>query len=101
MAAMIATATALTLTIRFVGGSIGYSINYNVFVQKLGARLPELIIEYATRAGLPESSAVEFVTMFLTNPAAAAANVTGVTPAVLDGAAMGSRWAYAYALQNV
>lgn len=97
---LIATATALTLTIRFVGGSIGYSIYYNVFTEKLAPRLPAMVGQYAVQAGLPASSATEFVTTFLTDPAAAV-NITGVTPAVLQAATIGSRWAYADALQYV
>lgn len=97
---LIATATALTLTIRFVGGSIGYSIYYNVFVQRLTPRLPALVLQYAEDAGLPADSATDFVTAFLTDPAAAA-NVTGATPAVLQAATMGSRWAYSQALEYV
>ncbi|KIW21582.1 hypothetical protein PV08_02162 [Exophiala spinifera] len=97
---LIATATALTLTIRFVGGSIGYSIYYNVFTEKLTSKLPTTVGAYAVQAGLPESSVAEFVASFLTAPATAA-NVTGVTPAILQAATVGSRWGYADALRYV
>lgn len=97
---LIATATALTLTIRFVGGSIGYSIYYNVFTEKLTTRLPTKILEFALQAGLPESSATEFVTIFLTSPANVT-SVAGVTVAVVKAATIGSRWAYSDALSYV
>ncbi len=97
---LIATATALTLTVRFVGGSIGYSIYYNVFTEKLSLKLPAMVLEFATRAGLSKGSATEFVTTFLSDPGAAA-NLTGITPAILDAATIGSRWAYADALKYV
>lgn len=97
---LIATAAALTLTIRFVGGSIGYSIYYNVFSQKLAPALPARILEYATKAGLPQDSATDFVTAFLTDPASVG-SISGVTESVLQAATMGSRWAYSDALSYV
>lgn len=97
---LIATTTALTLTVRFVGGSIGYSIYYNVFIDKLGTNLPAKVLEYALDAGLPESSAEAFVSTFLSTPAAAV-NVTGVTPAIVEAAVIGSRWGYSEALKYV
>lgn len=97
---LIATTVALALSIRVVGGSIGYSIYYNIFLNKLTPALPAYIAQYAVAAGLPESSAVDFVTTYLTAPANIS-NVAGVNPAVLLGAVQGSRWAYAYALKYV
>ncbi|KIW63894.1 hypothetical protein PV04_08862 [Phialophora macrospora] len=97
---LIATATALTLTIRFVGGSIGYSIYYNVFSEKLARRLPERVLDFALQAGLPSSSATSFVQTFLTLPANIS-DVAGATPAVIDAATIGSRWAYSDALAYV
>jgi hypothetical protein len=97
---LIATATALTLTIRFVGGSIGYSIYYNVFSEKLASKLPERVLDFALEAGLPSSSATSFVQTFLTLPANIS-DVAGVTPAIIDAATIGSRWAYSDALAYV
>ncbi|EXJ55395.1 hypothetical protein A1O7_08322 [Cladophialophora yegresii CBS 114405] len=97
---LIATATALTLTIRFVGGSIGYSIYYNVFSEKLARKLPERVLDFALQAGLPRSSAATFVQTFLTLPANVS-DVVGVTPAIVEAATMGSRWAYSDALAYV
>ena len=97
---LIATATALTLTIRFVGGSIGYSIYYNVFSEKLAKKLPERVLDFALKAGLPTSSATTFVTTFLTVPANIT-DVAGVTPAIIKAATIGSRWAYSDALAYV
>jgi hypothetical protein len=97
---LISTTVALALSIRVVGGSIGYSIYYNVFLNKLTPTLPAYIGRYAVAAGLPESSAVDFVTTYLTAPANIS-SVAGVTPAVLAGAVEASRWANAYALKYV
>lgn len=98
--ALLATTAALSLSIRTIGGSIGFTIYYNIFVNKLTAALPEKVGEYAVAAGLPLADATEFVTTFLTAPA----NITsapGYSAAVAEGATIGSRWAYAYALKYV
>jgi len=86
----IASTVALSLAFRVIGGSIGYAIYYNVFVNKLTTRLPELVAEYAINAGLPVVSATEFVGTFLTVPSNAT-NVAGVTPAILAAAVKGSQ----------
>lgn len=98
--AVITTAAALSLSIRTVGGSIGYSIYYNIFATKLAQNLPVKIGEYAVKAGLPLSSAEAFVGTFLTVPE----NVTevpGFTPAVMAGAVRGSQWAFSESLKFV
>ncbi len=96
----IATCVALSLTIRAVGGSIGYAIYYNVFINKLKPNLIHYIAEYAIKAGLPLSSAELFVGTYLLAPA----NITqvpGVTAQVLEGAVIGTRWAYSESLKYV
>lgn len=100
--ALITTAAALSLSIRTVGGSIGYSIYYNVFATKLEQNLPKYTAEYAVKAGLPVTSAMEFVTVFLTAPAElATTQIEGVTPAVIAGATKGVQWAYSQSLRYV
>ncbi|KAH8706051.1 putative major facilitator superfamily transporter [Talaromyces proteolyticus] len=98
--AFIATTVALAISIRVLGGSIGYSIYYNVFVNKLNEKLPLLIGEFAVEAGLPLASAKQFVVSFLTTPNFMS-QVPGVTPAVIQAAEMGSRWAYSESLAYV
>ncbi|KAF2468594.1 putative major facilitator superfamily transporter [Lindgomyces ingoldianus] len=98
--ALITTAAALSLSIRTVGGSIGYSIYYNIFATKLGQKLPVYVAEYAIEAGLPVSSAKLFVGTFLTEPEKLAA-IEGVTPAVVAAATKGTQWAYSQSLKYV
>lgn len=98
--AFIATTTALSLAIRVIGGSIGYSIYFNVFSNKLTTALPAQVAEFALGAGLPASSATEFVTIFLTAPANIT-SVAGVTPAIIAAASKGSQWAFSEALRMV
>lgn len=64
------------------------------------ARLPIYIGTYAVKAGLPITEAVAFVTTYLTAPDKLA-EIPGLTPDILAGAAKGSQWAYAESLQYV
>jgi len=98
--ALITTCAALSLSVRAMGGAIGYSIYYNIFSGKLKAKLPVLVAEYAIAAGLPVSAAPAFVGAYLTVPAEAAA-LPGVTAEVLAAALLGLQWAYAEALHYV
>jgi hypothetical protein len=98
--AFIATTVALSLSIRVIGGSIGYAIYYNIFVGKLNKKLPLYIAQYAIRAGLPVASAEDFVIAVLTAPKKVA-DVLGVTPAVIEAATIGSQWAYSDSLAYV
>jgi hypothetical protein len=98
--ALITTAAALSLSIRTVGGSIGYSIYYNIFATKLTQNLPTYVGTYALAAGLPPSSVELFVSTFLTAPK----NVTqvpGVTLEVVASATRGTQWAYSQSLKFV
>ena len=98
--ALITTCAALSLSVRTVGGAIGYTIYYNVFIQKVTPRLPTYIAEYAIEAGLPISSAKLFVETLLLDPTKIL-TVPGVTPKVLAAATYGSQWAYADSLRYV
>lgn len=100
--ALITTAAALSLSIRTVGGSIGYSIYYNIFATKLAKNLPAYTAEYAIRAGLPLASAETFVGLFLTAPERLATTpIEGLTPAVIAGATKGTQWAFSESLKYV
>jgi hypothetical protein len=100
--ALITTAAAMSLSIRTVGGSIGYSIYYNIFATKLEKNLPAYVAEYAIKAGLPLTSATQFVTVFLTAPETlATARIPGLTPAVIAGATKGTQWAFSQSLKYV
>jgi hypothetical protein len=98
--ALITTCAALSLSVRAVGGSIGYSIYWNIFANKLTARLPLLVAEYALLAGLPLAEAKTFVITFLTAPDEVV-KIPGITPAMIAAAAKGSQWAYAESLSFV
>ena len=98
--ALITTCAALSLSVRAVGGAIGYSIYYNVFIEKLNQKLPLLVGTYAVEAGLPVKEATDFVVAYLTAPEELA-KMPDATPAVLDAALTGLQWAYALSLHYV
>lgn len=75
-------------------------MQFNIFKEKLDAALPTYIATYAIEAGLPLTSAKEFVLTYLTAPANIT-SVPGVTAAVLEGAVIGTRWAYSESLKWV
>lgn len=99
----IGTTAALSLTTRFLGGSIGTAIYYNIFNSNIQNKLPTYIATAAIEAGLPQSSAIQFVEA-LTAPQGAAellAKVQGVTPQIIQAGALAARWAFADSLKYV
>jgi hypothetical protein len=93
--ALITAAEAMSLSIRTVSGSIGYSIYYNIFATKLKKNLPTYVAEYAIEAGLPLTSATQFVTLFLTNlKVLATIGIPGMAAAVIAGATICTQWAF-------
>lgn len=98
--AYLATAAAISLSVRGVGGAIGYAIYSNILNNKLSAKLPAYVATYAINAGLPAVDVKAFVGTFLTLPANASA-LPNVTPAIMEAASLGSRWAYADSLKYV
>ncbi|KJY00781.1 hypothetical protein TI39_contig312g00027 [Zymoseptoria brevis] len=97
---LIGTVVSLALAIRVIGGSIGYSIYFKVFKNKLTTALPTYVAGKAIAAGLRATSAVQFVTAFLTAPATAA-KVEGVTAQVIAAAQRGAQEANAHAFYYV
>jgi hypothetical protein len=98
--ALITTCAAVSLSVRAVGGSIGYSIFFNIFQDKLTARLPLYVGGAAIQAGLPPQAAEAFVGALLTDPHAAE-SIPGVSPIILQAAIYGKQLAYAESLRYV
>lgn len=99
--ALITTCAALSLSVRAVGGAIGYSIYFNIFKEKLTAKLPVLVGTYVAQAGLPVTELETFVGTYLTTGAEAAAALPDVNSRILEAALTGFQWAYAEALHYV
>lgn len=97
---LITTCAALSLSVRAVGGAIGYSIYYSIFSNKITEALPVQVGTYAVQAGLPADGVEAFVTAFLTVPEEAT-TLPGVNASIIEAATYGVRWAYAESLSFV
>lgn len=97
---LLATTAALSLSIRTLGGSIGYTIYLAVFSNKLTTNLPEYVVQYITEAGLAPAYVEGFVTTFLTNPISIS-SAQGYTDDIGAAAVIGSRWGYSESLKWV
>ncbi|KAL3481710.1 major facilitator superfamily domain-containing protein [Aspergillus californicus] len=97
---LIATCVALVLTIRAIGGSIGYAIYFNIFTNKFKKNILHYLTWFTVQAGLAPDKVAEFVELFIQAPDQAAL-LEGVTSQILDAAEQGSRWAYSESLKYV
>lgn len=96
----IGTTAALSLSSRFLGGSVGTAIYFNIFNTKIKSKLPEYVASAAVGANLPAGNAMQFVGALLGpgGGVVAAGSVPGATPMVLQAAGLATRWAYADSL---
>ena len=99
----IGTTGALSLSSRFLGGSIGTAIYFNVFNQKISAVLPTLVGQAAVKHGVSADNAVLLVKAMAAqaNYAQLGAQVPGVSNAALNAAIYARQWAYADSLKYV
>lgn len=58
---LIATITALTMTIRIIGGAVGYAVYYNVFVHMLVPQLGSHVGEACVRAGITDPALIKTI----------------------------------------
>lgn len=98
----IGTTTALSLSSRFVGGSVGTAIYFNVFHTKIQKLFPAMVGGAAIQAGLPKESLVPFVTA-MNSPAfdMLAPKVPGANAMIVSAATMARQLAFAEALKYV
>lgn len=100
--AYIGTTGALSLSSRFLGGSIGTSIYFNVFNNKIKKDLPAQVLPLALNAGLTQANAIKLIeTLALANYAQMAPKIPGVTPALLEKVIYARQWAFAESLKYV
>ena len=98
---VIATVTAITLSIRLIGGSIGYAVYFNVFENKVTAVFPSIVGTAVIEAGLPPTEIVAFLTAIAAQNMTAIAQLKGITPAILAAAQSGVSDAYVLGFQRV
>lgn len=99
----IGTTAGLSLCVRFLGGSIGTTIYFNIFNNKIKTNLPAYVAQAALGAGLPQTSLKQFIGA-LTNPIDGPMllkQVPGATAQVVSAGALALRWAYADSLKYV
>lgn len=99
--AYIGTTAALSLAVRFLGGSVGTTIYYNIFNTQIQTKLPAYIGAAAAKAGLPKADLMAFVGAFATQGPKAASAVPGSSPSIIAAAALAERWAFADSLKYV
>ncbi|KAI0123720.1 major facilitator superfamily domain-containing protein [Xylariales sp. AK1849] len=83
---LLGTAGTLLASVRALGGTIGITIFASIYGNLMTANLPSAVANAAINAGLPASSAANFVPAYVTSPESATA-IAGVTTAVLAAAA--------------
>lgn len=87
---IIATTVALSLSIRVIGGFIGFPIYSDVFANKLEAKLPEYVTMAAAKASLIFAPAKPFSLALLHNTENFV-TIEGATPAVIGAAITASQ----------
>ena len=100
----IGTTGALSLSSRFLGGSIGTSIYFNIFNTKIKAKLPALVEAAAVSHGLTNKKAIIAMVEAMASTSMyqqLGEKVPGVTPKLLEACIYARQWAFADALKYV
>ena len=98
---VIATITAITLSIRLIGGSIGYAVYFNVFQNKLLAVFPPIVGTAVIKAGLPISELEPFLEALANRNMSEIAHLPGITPQILQVAQAAVQVAYVQAFRRI
>jgi Fungal trichothecene efflux pump (TRI12) len=80
---IIATVTAINLSVRFIGGSVGYAIYFNIFENKLADVLPTIVGGAALSAGLPLDQVPTLLEDIVAQNTTALTLIPGITPTIL------------------
>lgn len=99
----IGTTGALSLSSRFLGGSVGTAIYFNVFNTKITNELPKLVGEAAIKHGVSKQNAILLVKAMAAQAdyAELGSQVPGVSNAALNAAIYARQWSYANSLKYV
>ena len=83
----------LALSVRFIGGQVGYTILYNILQIKLTNNIPTLVAPGLVAAGVPADAVKGFIQALVDKNNTAVATTPGLTatklPAILNAAAQG------------
>lgn len=98
----VGTVGALSLSVRFMGGSIGTSIFFNTFFPKSSEFLPRNVAGAAMSAGVSDPTILQaLVVAYASQVPGAASMVQGVTATTVASTQYASQMAYAEALKYV
>lgn len=98
---VIATVTAINLSVRFIGGSIGYAIYFNIFENKIAAVLPTLVETAAIAAGLAPAEIPALIGDLVAQNITAIEAIPGITPTIIEAATAAVTEAYVQAFKKV
>ena len=98
--AYIGTTAALSLACRFLGGSVGTTIYYNIFDNAYKKNFPNFVAPAVLKAGLPENELVTFITTLAADPAACL-KIPGVTMEIFETGVLQAQTALTYSLRGV
>ena len=96
----IGTTAALSLAARFLGGSVGTTIYFNIFNTAFTSNFPAFVVPAVVAAGLPMTSVEAFVGALATDPTTAV-GIPGVTMEILQIGVLQTQWALTYSLKGV
>lgn len=98
---LVGTVGALSLSVRFLGGSIGTSIYFNVFLNQFKQNLPAYVGAAAVGAGANMEVATNLVYAYASQVPGAALAVQGASAAMVSATQLASQMAYAESLKYV
>lgn len=94
----IATITSMTISVRIIGGAVGYAVYYNVFANKLKPELFSMIVEACIRAGITDGKIIEkIIQLTATSLTEAIRPLPGVTEESYHSIVLAGRLAFASA----
>lgn len=95
------TNTALSMSVRFLGGSVGTTIVFNIFNTKIATKLPTYVAQSVASADLSPLRLEKLLAALETGDASAALKIQGMTVNLWGHAQLAMRWAYADSLKYV
>ncbi|KAM6538191.1 hypothetical protein FALCPG4_000074 [Fusarium falciforme] len=97
---LISTSSALVITCRAIGGTVGLAVCNAIFTSAMGTEVPHKIAAAVLPLGLPSSSLGLLVEALITQDYAALAKIPGVTTTITDAASDALVSAYGVAFRN-
>lgn len=97
---LISSASALVITVRSLGGTVGLAVNNAIFNSALSTEIPAKIAAATLPLGLPPSSLGMLIGALTSGDEASLAHVPGATPQIIGAAGQGLVSAYGVGFRN-